>query len=223
MSSHEEPRSLYKRVMAIFCMHLLERQVNLLSPETASAERLQATMAMLKKVASKVAKLYRDEVDLPDMLHPLQCFRSALDGLLRARGEWRASQYTLEDAADISATSWFIPDIEAEEDEDNGLLAGPGLSAAKKRAQKNLKSVETPSRASASHHSWPNSRARGKLESCAGMLHAAEVSKVASHLLMCWSGCGSKTALADFRCRCGPSWEDLAHGLRKQLASGVSC
>ena len=155
MSSHEEPRSLYKRVMAIFCMHHLEQQVNLLSPETASAERLRATMAMLKKVARKVAKLYRDEVDLPDMLHPLKCFRAVLDGLLRARGEQRASQYTLKDEAEISATSWFIPDMEADEAEDNGLLAGPSLSGAKKRAQKNLKSVETPSRLSASYSIFP--------------------------------------------------------------------
>ena len=142
-SSHGDPRFLYKRVMAVFAVHLVEQQVNLLSPETASPERLRVAMEMLKKAAGKVGKLYRENLDLPDMLSPLQSLRGALDCLLRVRGEQKASQCRL-DITSFAAVDFFYPFLDEEELESES-SAGPNTALAIKRAEKNLKDVLTPS------------------------------------------------------------------------------
>ncbi|CAE7760321.1 unnamed protein product [Symbiodinium sp. CCMP2456] len=77
------------------------------------------------------------------MLSPLQSLRGALDCLLRVRGEQKASQCRL-DVTSFAAADFFYPYLDEEELESES-SAGPNTALARKRAEKNLKDVLTPS------------------------------------------------------------------------------
>lgn len=79
----------------------------LLSPETASPQRLRVAVEMLRKTTSKVGKLHRDFAlpSIPKTSLTLRCIkvRQTLDALLRARGEQKASQYKFSSSDQVFA------------------------------------------------------------------------------------------------------------------------
>eukprot|EP00434_Breviolum_minutum_P039387 symbB.v1.2.034976.t1/scaffold4614.1/size37436/1 len=100
VTSHPQPRDLYKKVIAGFSLHLTFQEVSLLTPATATPQNLRVAMEMLKKTSGKLGKLLRrsqeSRIEIPSMVTFCQSIRHALDSLLRARGDLKASKYMLD-------------------------------------------------------------------------------------------------------------------------------
>ena len=111
--------------------------MQLLSPETASPERLRVVMEMLCKTTSKVGKLHRDfPLTATDLTTRCLKIRQTLELLLRLRGELKASKYIF-DSSEVLATKVLFR-IHA--DVASGLLM-PATDA-KARAAKNLQGFQ---------------------------------------------------------------------------------
>jgi len=142
MTSHPNPLELYKKLQAAFLLHLVEKQVHLLSPETASPERLRVAMEMLRKTTSKVGKLHRDfppSISTADLTTRCTKIRQTLDALFRARGEQKALQYKFNSSAHVFATNvFFTVDV----DDLGASLLMPASTDARARATKNLEGFQ---------------------------------------------------------------------------------